>query len=334
MKKPFFSVYIPSYNHQKTISGTVNSVLNQTFKDFEIIVRDDCSKDDTIKVVNSFNDPRLTIFKNDVNLGYSGNLNQGLIDTNSDIIFILAGDDLIDKHTLDWYYNIYTKNPKIGAITRPYYWFDSNYKKIIRFKKTTNTKNDLIINTKSKINDIFLVLSTLDQCSGLSFKKNLTKEKFSSEVWISHAYPWLDIFKNHPVALVKKYPLAVYTGISATRTNIYQKSPIIYWKNMIDKIFFEKKFTNLRQKILSNFISTNYIGLVQIRNYGSFKSYIREVYYLIKFRKLNLISIQFLVIFIVTLVTPPTILRILTDRLKPIINKPFIDPTIIIDPTR
>jgi len=334
MPKPFISVYIPSYNHQKTISGTINSVLNQTFKNFEVIVRDDCSKDDTVKIANSFKDKRLTVIKNKINLGYSGNLNQGLIDTHSNIILILAGDDLIDKHALQWYHDAYTKNPQVGAVTRPYYWFDQNYKKAVRFKSTTQSKKDLVVTTKSKFQDILLILSSLDQCSGLSFKKNLTSQKFSPEIWVSHAYPWLDIFKNHPVVFLKKYPLAVYIGVSATRTNIYQKSPMIYWKNLIDTIFFENKYLELRQKILSDFISTNYIGLVQIKNYGSLKSYLREVYYLIKFRKLNLINGQFWAIFIITLLLPPVILRYLTDKLKAIINKPFIDPSIIIDPTR
>lgn len=334
MQKPFISVYIPSYNHQKTIAGTINSVLNQTFTDFEVIVRDDCSKDDTVKIANGFKDKRLTVFKNKVNLGYSGNLNQGLIDTHSDIILILAGDDLIDKHALQWYHDAYINNSKAGAVTRPYYWFDTNYKKAVRFKNTTKTKKDLTVTIKSKFSDILLVLSSLDQCSGLSFKKSCTKTDFNHDPWIAHGYPWLDIFKNYPVVFLKKYPLAVYIGISATRTNIYQKSPMINWKNMIDTIFIEDKFTNLRQKILSDFISINYIGLVQIKNYGSFSSYIREVYYLVKFRKLNLINPQFWSIFMITLLTPPVILRYLTDKLKSIINKPFIDPSIIIDPTR
>jgi glycosyltransferase involved in cell wall biosynthesis len=334
MAKPFISVYIPSYNHQKTISGTISSVLNQTFKNFDVVVRDDCSKDDTVKIAKKFKDKRLTIYKNKKNLGYSGNLNQGLIDTKSDIILILAGDDLIDKHALQWYHDAYIKNPKAGAVTRPYYWFDKNYKTAVRFKSTTKSKKDLAITIKSKFDDILLVLSSLDQCSGLSFKKSKTKQKFSDEIWVSHAYPWLDIFKNHPVVFLKKYPLAVYIGISATRTNIYQKSPMLYWKNLIDTIFIETKYKNLRQKILSDFISTNYIGLVQIKNYGSFKSYIREVFYLIKFRKTNLINIHFWAIFLFTLLIPPSILRVLTDKLKSILNKPFIDPSIIIDPTR
>jgi len=331
MKIPYFSVYIPTYNNSFTIASTINSVLNQTFKDFEIIVRDDNSKDDTLSIVRKFHDLRLIIKKNRTNHGYSNNLNHSLIDCHSDNIFLLAGDDLLDKRALEWYHKIYKDNPGVGAITRPYYWFDNDFRVPVRLKKTVSGKSNLLVSTHSSITNILLILSTLDQCSGLCFKRNLTKQKFNQNPWISHAYPWLDIFKNHSVAFLKKYPLAVYIGNSATRSNIYQKSPMISWKNMIDSIFYENKFKKLRSKIIKNFIATNYVGLVQIKNYGSYKSYLREVYYLIKLRPLNLLNVKFWTIFIITILTPPKILRLLTDKFKSKINKNFIKQNIVID---
>lgn len=331
MKTPYFSIYIPTYNNSLTIASTIKSVLGQTFKDFEIIIRDDNSKDDTLAILRKFHDSRLIINKNKSNQGYSNNLNYSLTDCHSDNIILLAGDDLLDKHTLQWYYNIYQSNPKVGAITRPYYWFDSDYRVPVRFKKTITGKGNLLVNTKSSITDIFLILSTLDQCSGLSFKRNLTKQKFDDDPWISHAYPWLDIFKNHSVAFLKNYPLAVFIGNSATRSNIYQRSPMISWKNMIDKIFFEKKFNKLKREITKNFIAINYIGLVQIKNYGSLKSYFKEVYYLVKLRPSNLLNLKFWIVFIITLLTPSKLLRILTDKFKSKIYTNFINEKIVID---
>jgi glycosyltransferase involved in cell wall biosynthesis len=331
VKTPFFSVYIPLYNNSATIAATLRSVFNQTFTDFEVIVRDDGSKDNTLKVVNKFHDSRLTIKKNKVNLGYSGNLNCGLTDCHSDNIFILAGDDLIDINTLQWYYDAFKQYPQAGAITRPYYWFDNDYHIPVRLKPTTNSTNNLLVTTKSSFDKITLVLSSLDQCSGLCFKRNLTDMKFSPEVWISHAYPWLDIFKNHPVIFLKNYPLAVYIGHSTTRTNIYQKSPMLYWKTMIDTIFFESKYTTLKQRIISDFIGTNFVGLMQIRNYGSFKSYLREVKLLISFNPRNLLNIKFWLYTFITFITPPVILRLVVDKYKSLINQKHIDRSIVIN---
>lgn len=331
MKSPFFSIYIPTYNNSSTIADTLKSVFTQTYTDFELILRDDGSKDNTLNIVRRFNDPRLIIKKNPINLGYSGNLNQGLLDCHSDVIFLLAGDDLIDINTLKWYFNAFKKYPRAGAITRPYYWFDDNYRHPVRLKQTTTSKNDLLVDINSAFDKILLVFSTLDQCSGLCFKRNLTKIRFNQEPWISHAYPWLDIFKKHPVIFLKKYPLAVRIGHSATRTNIYQKSPMICWKNMIDLIFYEKMFKRFRSKILADFVGTNFVGLVQVKNYGSFRSYLREVKNLITFNKTNLVNYRFWLFFLVTLIIPPHILRVITDKYKSVINRHLIDRSIIIE---
>ena len=57
------SVIIPSYNREKTIERAVMSVLNQTYKDLELIVVDDCSKDNTVEVLKSIKDDRLKIIR-------------------------------------------------------------------------------------------------------------------------------------------------------------------------------------------------------------------------------------------------------------------------------
>lgn len=331
MKTPFFSIYIPLYNNSSTVAATLNSVFNQTFTDFEVIVRDDGSKDNTLEIVRLFHDPRLSIKKNKVNLGYSENLNCGLTDCHSDNIFILAGDDLIDINTLQWYFDAFRQYPKAGAITRPYYWFDSDYRIPVRLKPTTDLPQNLLVTTNNPFNQITLVLSSLDQCSGLCFKRHFTNMKFSQEIWISHAYPWLDIFRQYPVIYLKKYPLAVFIGHSTTRTNIYQKSPMQYWRNMIDTVFPGSRYQHLRYKIKSDFIGINYVGLMQIRNYGSFKSYLREVSYLITFKPANLLNYKFWAYFLITLLTPPAILRVVVDKYKSLINQKLIDRSIIIN---
>ncbi|NEQ23041.1 MAG: glycosyltransferase family 2 protein, partial [Microcoleus sp. SIO2G3] len=59
---PLISVVIPAYNAEKTIKNTVESVLHQTFSDFELIVINDGSQDSTLAIVSSIPDPRIRIF--------------------------------------------------------------------------------------------------------------------------------------------------------------------------------------------------------------------------------------------------------------------------------
>ncbi len=60
---PTVSVIIPTYNRANLVSRAIKSVLNQTYQDFEIIVVDDCSEDNTEEIVKSFNDSRIRYIK-------------------------------------------------------------------------------------------------------------------------------------------------------------------------------------------------------------------------------------------------------------------------------
>ena len=73
---PTFSICIPVYNRAKLIGRAIQSVLDQTYQDFEIIVVDDRSTDRTVEVVRAFEDPRVRLFQNESNLGIAGNCNR------------------------------------------------------------------------------------------------------------------------------------------------------------------------------------------------------------------------------------------------------------------
>lgn len=89
------SICIPSYNNEKYISKTITSVLNQTYQDFEIIISDDASTDNTIEIAKSFNDSRIKIFKNTVNSGVTKNWNRSLDLAQGDYIKLVCGDDIL-----------------------------------------------------------------------------------------------------------------------------------------------------------------------------------------------------------------------------------------------
>jgi glycosyltransferase involved in cell wall biosynthesis len=90
---PLISVIIPAYNAEKTIQETIESVLNQTFTDFELIVINDGSQDATLKVINSIPDDRLKVFSYP-NAGVSASRNRGLAKAAGEFIAFLDADDL------------------------------------------------------------------------------------------------------------------------------------------------------------------------------------------------------------------------------------------------
>ncbi|WP_242091697.1 glycosyltransferase family 2 protein [Aestuariivivens sediminicola] len=94
---PFFSVVIPLYNKEAYIADTLNSVLNQSFQDFEIIIVNDGSTDNSAAIVNAFKDPRITVFDLE-NQGASVARNYGIDHGKADYIALLDADDT-------WYEN-------------------------------------------------------------------------------------------------------------------------------------------------------------------------------------------------------------------------------------
>lgn len=91
---PKVSVILPAYNAEKYINEAVDSILAQTFRDFELIVINDCSRDRTEELLLAYTDPRLVYLKNEVNLGVAGTLNKGLSVAKGEYIARMDADDI------------------------------------------------------------------------------------------------------------------------------------------------------------------------------------------------------------------------------------------------
>ena len=96
------AVIIPAFNAQETIGNALISVQGQTYQDFDIIVCDDCSTDDTLAVVRKFSDKdhRLTVLANEKNMGPSFSRNRAISVASSEWIAMLDADDIFDRDRL------------------------------------------------------------------------------------------------------------------------------------------------------------------------------------------------------------------------------------------
>jgi glycosyltransferase involved in cell wall biosynthesis len=101
LNKPIVTVAIPVFNGEKEIADAIHSVLNQTFVDFELVIIDDCSSDQTLRVVRSFSDHRIRVIENDANLGYIGNFNRAVQEAKGTYLKILCHDDVIVPRCLE-----------------------------------------------------------------------------------------------------------------------------------------------------------------------------------------------------------------------------------------
>ena len=98
---PKVSVCIPTYRGAQTIGPAIASVLAQTFTDFELIVIDDGSPDETATIVAGFEDSRITYVRNASNLGPEGNWNRCLEMARGTYFKLLPHDDLLHPHCLE-----------------------------------------------------------------------------------------------------------------------------------------------------------------------------------------------------------------------------------------
>lgn len=92
--KPNISVIMPVYNVEKYISIAVQSILNQTFENFELIIIDDASTDKTYDIINCFQDKRIVKLRNQTNKGVAATLNEGLKLAHGEYVARMDGDDV------------------------------------------------------------------------------------------------------------------------------------------------------------------------------------------------------------------------------------------------
>lgn len=122
------SIITPTYNRAHLIGETIQSVLAQTYTNFEHIIIDDGSTDDTENVVKSFNDERLKYFKYGKIGNISALLNLGIKHSSGDFIAVLDSDDLWVTHKLETVINIFNSDDSIQLVTHDIQYFSDKNK--------------------------------------------------------------------------------------------------------------------------------------------------------------------------------------------------------------
>ncbi|SHJ09898.1 Glycosyl transferase family 2 [Mesonia phycicola] len=116
---PFFSVVIPLYNKETHIKNTLQDVLDQNFKDFEVIIVNDGSTDKSVSIVEKFTDTRIKLFHQD-NQGAAAARNYGIEQASAKHIALLDADDMWKNNHLEEFYKSLQKFPDAGVYCNAY----------------------------------------------------------------------------------------------------------------------------------------------------------------------------------------------------------------------
>ena len=118
---PQISVIMPVYNREKFIHTAVNSVINQTFKDWEFIIIDDHSQDKTFEIIKNYSqkDSRIKAFRNEKNSGSSITRNKGISLASGDYIIFLDSDDYFKEFAFEQRIKHFEQNPDYDFLVFP-----------------------------------------------------------------------------------------------------------------------------------------------------------------------------------------------------------------------
>lgn len=141
MNKPKVSVIMPVYNAEKYISWAVESILNQSFKNFELVVVDDCGNDNSMNILSRYKDSRIKIYHNTANRGIAFSRNRAISESTGEYIAIMDDDDIALKDRLLHQSEFLDSNPvidvvggqssiinEIGEVVQPPEMMQENYK--------------------------------------------------------------------------------------------------------------------------------------------------------------------------------------------------------------
>ena len=262
------SVVIPLYNKEVSILNTINSVLNQSFRDFELIVVNDGSVDNSLVTISSITDSRLKIISQK-NSGVSVARNNGIGLAKYNYIALLDGDDLWEVSFLEDMKSFIDDFPEAALYGCGYYFQNDG---------SSMTTPDLGINKSyrgyvdyfyyAKNNTLFTSSSVVFRKESFleigGFDTNLTKGE-DIDLWIRFAL-------NHKVAFFNK-PLAVYRldGENRALNRPFIKSESLIWN--LDRFkahettnpVFKEFLDNWRLANISNFLAGNRTDIDEIK---------------------------------------------------------------------
>lgn len=193
---PFFSVIIPVYNREGLILPTIQSVLEQSFSNFELIVIDDCSTDNTWDILNEIQDNRVVLFKQPTNQERGAARNKGVDISRGKYLCFLDSDDFFEKNHLQTFYDfINSKDSPVALL------FSNTYHLIDGEKIPKTSPNIKDFNTF-----YYLLRFTFNPARTCIHRDILEGFKFDASIpGLEDVDLWLRIATKHPIIQLEEH---------------------------------------------------------------------------------------------------------------------------------
>lgn len=195
------SVLMPVFNGAKYLRESIDSILNQDFSDFELIIINDGSTDESAHIIHSYTDSRIKLINNEQNLGLIATLNKGIKLCRGEYIVRMDADDICLKDRIKTQVSFMDKNLQIGA--------SGSFYKMLRYNKS------IIFNLPVQPKELKAFLffnSPIPHPAAIIRKSILIKHNITYNPIYKHAEDfrlWLDISMHSELANINK-PLLLY----------------------------------------------------------------------------------------------------------------------------
>jgi len=262
MTRKKVSVIIPNYNHSKYLRRRIESVLNQSFKDFELIILDDFSSDGSQAIIEEFTDNPFvkTIIFNKKNQGSAfKQWKLGLSEATGDWIWIAESDDYADERFLEKLVDAADKHPSVGLV-----YCDSNiavddvikdetFASIKNSKlKTTRWNADYFNNGVNEIENYLLPYGTINNTSAVLFRKDIFIDADPFDLNLQYTgdkYAFIKVLSRSDVAYVKDALNYFRDPFNTKHADkfvfyFYEQFLIFHWAYKNIKLADETKFFN------------------------------------------------------------------------------------------
>ncbi|MFQ3577180.1 MAG: glycosyltransferase [Cytophagales bacterium] len=143
-QSPRVSVVLPVYNAEKYVSEAIYSILNQTFIDFELIILEDASTDNSLSVIQNFKDDRIILIKNEQNKGLVYNLNEGIRLASGEFIARMDADDIAMPERFKKQVKFLDENPDVDVLGTAFECFGEIEKVVVHPTSHHEIKKTLI----------------------------------------------------------------------------------------------------------------------------------------------------------------------------------------------
>ena len=196
------SVSIPVYNGEQFIERTIQSVINQTFSDYELLIVDNCSTDSTVEKVKGFHDTRIKLVQNDKNYGMFGNWNICIHSAQGEYIHLLCADDALQSKCLEKQVKILDMHTDVAFVFNASNVVNEQDKNIM---KRRPFRKNMIFDGKYLARRSFRTKNLFGEPSNVLFRKSVMEKvgDFSSDVCYSADWDfWMRLAMEGRVAYI------------------------------------------------------------------------------------------------------------------------------------